>query len=125
MSSIHVTPFITKGVTYRNDFLDTGSLILANTSGANGGTFFTDGDILTVSGSSNKFVGAASNNLANGTSGTLTANNVIAGQIIVVYIGQQVNNNSVSSVTDTAGTVYSKQTTVLNFPTSTLELWTG
>src|SRR5437660_626123 len=46
--STHNTPFITKGILFRNDFVDSGSLIEVSTAGVTNHTFYTDGDVLTL-----------------------------------------------------------------------------
>lgn len=49
-AAINTIPFITKGIVYRNDFSDSGSLIVGQQIQITSGSFSTDGDILTIQG---------------------------------------------------------------------------
>ena len=56
-STIHVIPFITQGIIYRDDFIKTGSYSIGSSSNGSILSYSTDGDILTInaSGSPNGF----------------------------------------------------------------------
>src|SRR5438552_2480195 len=52
-NNIFNTPFITRGIFFRNDFLTSGSLTQDTVSLVTNNTFYTDGDILTITAQGN------------------------------------------------------------------------
>ena len=51
MSSLHITPFITQGIVYRDDCKQTGSYLIGSSFSGSILSYSTDGDILTINAS--------------------------------------------------------------------------
>jgi hypothetical protein len=57
LGTLGPTPFMTRGIIFRNDFIDTGSVVLSWTDNTDTGTtFFTNGDEMTVIGTGSGFI---------------------------------------------------------------------
>src|SRR5947209_8456029 len=116
MSITHTIPFLTKGIVYRNDFTETGSLTSLNLLSP--GTFFTNGDIITLTGST------ASSPQALEVQTSLSGSPIITGSTNNIMIRYNTGSNSFMQVVFYSGS--SGVTIQLPFPSSGLfVVWTG
>jgi hypothetical protein len=130
LSANFVTPFITRGISYRNDFTDTGSIII-DTPAVNMSnlSYFTDGDILTMQAQYSNpitFVAGTTVNGINNQTPQLSLS-VNQGNIIIIMLTISGSSISVTSVTDSMSTGYGQfgSNNIVGTANIVTSVWTG